>query len=124
MSYFEKSVEKDISKYGQGFDTIHKFLGKSIEIQNNAYDAKYADRKYEYSKAVLKGIGVENEILGILEDAHNRALNEISEGIRIKPTLDYISEKNATSIKMNNKTGDLEITVKISKKDIDYLYSK
>lgn len=94
---FKRDARLEAGKISLNEDLLHKFIDKAVDIQNKAWDASYAMRKYEFSMAVLninknfvaygdlkvfKATDADIERLTI---ANALAMTEIEEGKRVKP---------------------------------------
>jgi hypothetical protein len=116
---FEEVIAKSVEKIEGDVDKIAKFTNRALDIQKEAYDEEYANKKYEFSKAVLEGVGAPKEMVVALDQFHETALEEIHKGMRMKPIKNrYIREKNGTTIRVNKVTGDLEIVITIGRQDL------
>lgn len=116
---FEDAVANDVEKIRDDVDKIAKFTNRALDLQKEAYDEEYANRKYEFSRAVLMEVGAPKEMLDALDQFHETAVEEIHKGSRLKPIKNrYIREKNGTTVRVNKITGDLEIVTTITKNDL------
>lgn len=116
---FEEAIAKDVEKIAGDVDKIARFTNRALDLQKESYDEEYANRKYEFSKAVLEEVGAPKEMIVALDQFHETAIEEIHKGMRSKPVKTrYIREKNGTTIRVNKATGDLEIVVTIGRQDL------
>lgn len=94
---FNQAVRAAAQKISLNEGQLHRFIDKAVDIQNKAWDANYAMRKYEFSMAVLKinknyvsysGTEVfkaSDSDIERLTIANALAMTEIEEGKRVKP---------------------------------------
>lgn len=121
-----KEIER-IGDIGESTERLEKFVAKAIEIQNNAWDPAYAERKLEYSIAVLDNVIAPNEELKdrladyIIEvsQAYERANAEIAEGIRVKPqklnrkTKKFLSMHDVKLVQVDENDKGVSLTLKV-----------
>lgn len=111
----EEIVRYEVDKIAEGGENAARiFKGKAISIQNKAWDAEYADGRFEVACNVLLIAGCcnRNECDNCtLNSAHNQALIDISSGLRKKPErvrykkFRYSVPGYIVSVKTNPKTG-------------------
>lgn len=94
---FKRTVRGEAEKISLNEGQLHRFIDKAVDIQNKAWDAGYAMRKYEFSMAVLRlnknyvsysGTEVfkaSDSDIERLTIANALAMTEIEEGKRVKP---------------------------------------
>lgn len=94
---FNQAVRVAAQKISLNEGQLHRFIDKAVDIQNKAWDAGYAMRKYEFSMAVLNinknyvsysGTEVfkaSDSDIERLTIANALAMTEIEEGKRVKP---------------------------------------
>lgn len=117
---FEEVVAKSAEKIANDDEKFNKFLNRALEIQKEAYDEDYANRKYEFSKAVLVALNAPKDSITALDIFHDTAIEEIHNGMRMKPIRNrYIRERNGTTVRVNKHTGDLEIVITIKREDLN-----
>ena len=94
---FKRAVKVEAEKISLNEGQLHRFIDKAVDIQNKAWDAGYAMRKYEFSMAVLnlnknyvsyshpEVFKATDEDIERLTIANALAMTEIEEGKRVKP---------------------------------------
>ena len=94
---FKQAVKVEAQKISLNEGLLRRFIDKAVDIQNKAWDAGYAMRKYEFSMAVLnlnknyvsysntEVFKATDEDIERLTIANALAMTEIEEGKRVKP---------------------------------------
>lgn len=94
---FKRDARLEAGKISLNEGLLRRFIDKAVGIQNKAWDAGYAMRKYEFSMAVLnlnknfvaygdtKVFKARDSDIERLTIANALAMTEIEEGKRVKP---------------------------------------
>lgn len=94
---FNQAVISEAERITFNESLLHRFIDKAVDIQNKAWDAGYAMRKYEFSMSVLNMnrnyVGyMDTELFKATDEdierltiANALAMTEIEEGKRVKP---------------------------------------
>lgn len=94
---FKRDARLEAGKISLNEGLLRRFIDKAVDIQNKAWDAGYAMRKYEFSMAVInlnknfvayddtKVFKATDEDIERLTIANALAMTEIEEGKRVKP---------------------------------------
>ena len=117
---FKQAVRVAAQKISLNEGQLHRFIDKAVDIQNKAWDAGYAMRKYEFSMAVLnlnknyvsyshsEVFKASDNDIERLTIANALAMTEIEEGKRVKPKRTKKSTDDVVKLTLYLRRKELE----------------